>query len=764
MKSLLQEYDVIWESPSESSKDVMPCGGHDLALTIWVEKNEILFYLGKGGSFDENNQMLTLGRGRIQFEEGVFLTQNHFCQHLHLEEGWVEVSVGKGEERVIVQFWCEIERPVAHVVIESARPIHTKASYEAWRLNDREMPKHRRHPSLSYMQYQGEVITRPDQVDFTGDEVQFYHRNESQNLLRDRLITQQNLDSVKDKIPDTQRNRTFGGKLKGVGFRAAGGSEGIYIKTPYRAWALQSDEKRTRHELEWVFHTAQTETLEDWLTELNKVDAASAQTWAAVKAWWRAFQDKSRIMINPGGETDDQAWQVGRNYQLFRHMLGCNSKGDYPTKFNGGFFITDPCHVDNLIGWEAGEDLSDETPDYRQWGGGSFTGQNQRLVYWPMLKSGDHELMPSQFDYYLRTLPAAKARCQEYWGHEGACFAEQLENFGLPIGWGWGWEGAEDESHTRFEGLDPTAEAGRWVRYYYETQLEFTLMLVEYLEYTREDISRWIPFMEESVAFFDAHFRFRCKQSTGQEFDGNGKYIFAPAKSLETYEDAVNPLPIIAALQYLTERLLAVPEDLFSSGERARWERIQKALPPLPTRQVKGQEVYSPAESYLPEPINNEDPQMYLVFPYRIARLGSPELEMAKRTWQIDDSLRRFKCCWGQSFLWVARMGLLEEAKELAIDKMANAPRRYPAFWGAGPDWVPDIDHGGSGMIGLQEMLMQCDDGKIKLFPTWPKEWEVDFKLHAPQNTVVEGVYRNGNLEKLVVTPSSRERDVVNLL
>lgn len=72
-------------------------------------------------------------------------------------------------------------------------------------------------------------------------------------------------------------------------------------------------------------------------------------------------------------------------------MLGCNAYGSVPTKFNGGLFTFDPCHVDEKQSF---------TPDYRKWGGGTMTAQNQRLVYWPMLKSGDFDMMPSQFDFY----------------------------------------------------------------------------------------------------------------------------------------------------------------------------------------------------------------------------------------------------------------------------------------------------------------------------------------------------------------------------
>ena len=40
--------------------------------------------------------------------------------------------------------------------------------------------------------------------------------------------------------------------------------------------------------------------------------------------------------------------------------------------------------------------------------------------------------MAAQFDTYLRMLPNATRRTRFYWGHDGASFAEQIENCGLP--------------------------------------------------------------------------------------------------------------------------------------------------------------------------------------------------------------------------------------------------------------------------------------------------------------------------------------------
>jgi hypothetical protein len=96
--------------------------------------------------------------------------------------------------------------------------------------------------------------------------------------------------------------------------------------------------------------------------------------------------------------------------------------------------------------------------------------------------------------------------------------------------------------------------------------------------------------------------------------------------------------------------------------------------------------------------------------------------------------------------------------------KLQNAPRRFPTFWGPGYDWTPDHNWGGSGMIGLQEMLLQTDDEKIYLFPAWDKTWDVHFKLHAPFETTIEAILKNGKVESLKVTPESRQKDVVLML
>lgn len=59
-------------------------------------------------------------------------------------------------------------------------------------------------------------------------------------------------------------------------------------------------------------------------------------------------------------------------------------------------------------------------------------------------------------------------------------------------------------------------------------------------------------------------------------------------------------------------------------------------------------------------------------------------------------------------------------------------------------------------MIALQEMLLQTPGDRILLLPAWPKDWNVDFKLHAPAQTVVLCHFEDGEVLTTCVVPSGR--------
>ena len=116
-----------------------------------------------------------------------------------------------------------------------------------------------------------------------------------------------------------------------------------------------------------------------------------------------------------------------------------------------------------------------------------------------------------------------------------------------------------------------------------------------------------------------------------------------------------------------------------------------------------------------------------------------------------------------QDSIQAAYLGFAKTAAQYVAQNFASwhAGSRFPAFWGPNFDWIPDQDHGGNLLMALQTMLLQADDGTILVLPAWPKQWDVDFKLHAPRHTTVECEYRDGKILELKVTPAERRKDVI---
>ncbi len=748
------EYDVVWDSQSQNSGEAMPCGGGDVGLIVWVEDGDLLFYLSKSGTFDENNSFLKLGRTRVTLTPNPFEGADSFEQRLNLRDGYVSIKATKGTQDVTVDVWVDAMRPVVHVDCQATEPINCTATYETWRTEDRLVSQEERHQCFSYTGFPGDVTTYKDTIAFEDETVAWHHRNRSDDLLINFCIEQQGLADVADQLWDPQTNRTFGGVMKGDGFVADGMTTGRYVDTGFTGWQLSSTSASQNHSLQVYLHHGQTDTLAEWETQLADIivdaEANASTARAETTQWWHDFWDRSWLIISPEDhDPTSPEWQVGRNYQLFRYMLGCNATGEFPSKFNGSLFTTDPRFVRNIR----------VTPDFRSWGGGSFTAQNQRLVYWPMLKSGDFDLMPNQFEYYRRPLLNAELRTQIYWGHGGCSFTEQLENFGLPFAGGWGF--APPAGRERGPGDEFGTQSNLFVRRHFVNQLEFALMILDYHHFSGNDISAYIPFIESSLQFFNEHYRFRYNQSNGTELNEDGKLVIAPSTAAETYRDQTNPTDVLAALKAVLARVVDLPDSLIPPARKAEWASVLTTVPEFNLITLNDRTVIAPGIGTLRQS-NQEIPELYPVFPYDLFGVGKPDLQLAIDTWNFGASNdNRPIQSWGQIGIFTARLGLTSEAARFAIAKMADANNRFPAFWGPGFDYTPDFNHGGSGMIGLQEMLMQTSGDVIQLLPAWPEDWDVDFKLHAPMNTTVEGSYRDGKLMNLIVTPESRLSDII---
>lgn len=743
----IDQYNVVWNSQSQNSSESMPCGGGDIGLNVWAEQGEVLFYISKSGFFDENNQFLKAGRIRLKLTPDPF-GNGTFCQELKLKDGLVQIDGNKNGETAQLRIWVDVFRPVIHVEVLASQKTVISVGYESWRYKDREISKAEGLANSYKWAAPDGLKTLKDEIAFENNSVLFVHRNQEPTIF-DVTVKNQGMEAVKDQLFNPLKNLTFGGKMLGENLVQAGNYEGKYLDTEYKGWLLKSKSAAKTHSVEIVLNGVQTETLEVWKSQLQNliVDNQKNAKTSHLKTleWWFQFWDRSFVMI--GNNPDSTDWKVGRNYQLFRYMLGCNAYGGYPTKFNGGLFTVDPVLTDSTRNF---------TPDFRNWGGGTFTAQNQRLVYFPMLKSGDFDLMKPQFDFYKRILKNAELRSEVYWDHQGACFTEQIENFGLPNYAEYGLD--------RPSGYNPGVEFNAWLEYEWDTVLEFCLMMLENERYAGKNITDYLPFIESCLAFFDEHYQYLAAQRGSKKLDSDGHLVLYPGSACETYKMAANSTSTIAGLTTILTRLLELPSGYLSEGKKEKWKALQKRIPPINTRVCEGFTTISPAKSW--ERINNvEVPQLYPVYPWGMYGLGKPDLDLALNTWKYDHEAikNRSHVGWKQDNIFAARLGLTDEAFRLNMLKMADSDRRFPAFWGPGFDWIPDHNWGGSGMIGLQEMLLQVDGDKISLFPAWPKDRDVYFKLFAPKNTTVEAKLKNGKIEFLKILPGERQKDIVSV-
>lgn len=734
----LSDYNIKWRGRGKDSSDSMPVGGHNIGCNVWSEENSIYLYIQQEGWFDENNSMLKFGRIRIEFPDGMI--DDTIIQELILKEGYCRI-ICKDMEMVI---WADVHAPSVYVEYAGKNPRHFKISYESWRTKDRVVDRE------SFELFQCKEVFKCPHSDATfhkdtimadRDQLMCCHKNLEEDLCLYKEFDAQGIGHYKKQAYNPLKNLIFGGILRMPGFHFCKTEAGVYQDTPYIAYVYETDMPVTEAHIQAALLWEQTEYEESWKKHLNEIlidgEKNRNEKKRESRKWWTEYFEKSYVEINPECKAESAMWKIGRNYQLFRYMMGCNYYGYWPTKFNGGLFTFDPGII-RVTEWWDGELRF--TPDYRLWGGGTHTIQNQRLVYWPMLKSGDADVMKQQFDLFNRALETAKMRAKFYYHVDGAFYAEQMGNYGLCNTCDHGWD-------------NQTGVPVPQIKYLFSNNLEIALMILDYYAFTKKDISEYMEFVEKVVLFYDGFY---------PENDENGKMIMYPGNALETYHVVKNPVDGIAGLRCLLGRMLVLPEKYASSEKKARWKKILDRVPEIKTKIFNDEEIiaYADTESDIH---NCELPEMYTVFPYDIYGIGKENIDLAKRTIRNSFHTEEMKThvSWHYTGIEYARLGMLPEAMEFLQRKMADGPHRFPAFWGPGHDWTPDHNWGGSGTIQIQEMLMQTRGEKIYLFPCWPSDCDVRFRLYAPDNTVVEAEWKNGKAVYIEVTPKCREKDVI---
>ncbi|MFC1738745.1 DUF5703 domain-containing protein [Planctomycetota bacterium] len=723
----LDLYNVVWTTASEDESDFMPIGNGDIGMTVWAEPDgDLMFYVTKNDSASENDRLLKLGRVRVKLSPNPFAKGLPFRQELKLRQGQIVITAGPEDAPVSLRLWVDANYPVIRVEAESKEAFEMEVNFETWRETGY-MAKNITFGDLYNVKPSNAAanedniyptVVFPDVI-VPGEKnrIVWYHHNVKSGWpLNMKLL---GLETLMPDMTDPLLSRTFGGAIKGNGFVLVGDR------------VLKSEQAGKKQSFSVYPLTKHPATVTEWMANLDELIAGGEKLDIEKSRrehynWWNDFWNRSWIRIS--GSDDGQT--VSNGYTLFRYMVGCAGRGALPIKFNGALFT----------GTYQGD------PDYRSWGH-HYPAQNQRLIYWPLTASGDFDLLQPFFKMYMDILPLCRQRTKIYYGHEGTYFTEGLHFWGTDYNFHRGWDR---------EGKDVSYMAHPYVKWHWQSGLELLAIMLDYYRYTQDEDflhEKFLPMADEVITFYDQHYK----------HDENGKLYIYPSQSLETWWNCANPAPELAGLRFMLNELLGMDNSLTSKKQRKHWKRFLGELPELPRRKANGETILAAAESFEDTQTHNiENPELYAVFPYRLYGLDKPDLEMARKTF---DNRLHVEGNFGhdQDGIHAAYLGLTEKVREFLPRRFGSKylASRFPTMWHGGYDWPPDYCHGGAGMIALQAMLMQCEDKKIILFPTWPKEWDVEFKLHAPYNTTVEGIYKDSKVTVLIVKPESRKKDLV---
>lgn len=172
-------------------------------------------------------------------------------------------------------------------------------------------------------------------------------------------------------------------------------------------------------------------------------------------------------------------------------MLAGSGRGNFPVKFNGSIFTTDPKFT------RASADYS---PDYRNWGN-DFWWQNTRLPYYAMLANGDFDQMQALFDFYLSRMSAFRTLAAKYYQAKGAFIPETVTVFGTYANGDYGWER---------EGHSPNEVLNIYIRHIWVQGLELSKLMLDYASYSGDEAflrEKALPAIKEFILYFDSRFR-----------------------------------------------------------------------------------------------------------------------------------------------------------------------------------------------------------------------------------------------------------------
>ncbi len=444
---------------------------------------------------------------------------------------------------------------------------------------------------------------------------------------------------------------------------------------------------------------------------LQKLSACQAtQLIADHRAWWAAFWRKAWVQL-------DAEPLMERVWFGCLYVFGCANKvGQWPAGCNG---------------WPVNDDVP--------WGGDYHWNYNNEAPYYGAYAANRVELT----EPYDRTVLDANRYGRRHARETGA-------------------PGTLFYMATAPGHLNEAITVGQKTH-----ALEASLNLIQryYHTYDVDWMARHFDFFKDVAAFWD----FTLQRDKETRPNGTYRYVVKDSAPMEgAGNDRFNGITGLAFLRRFYSAMLDMTADLQAVGrdtgvtetQRALWRDILAHLSDYPTSYAYGRKVFAWSEESLNPLLTEQDWILYPVFPGEQVNLGSdPELlRLARNTLVIKP---QYYVEWlnnpPQIFGMAAR--LAHHPPEITERFRAYFRDLGPSHFKSGGGNVE-----GAGIAdGIQAMLLQSQEGFLRLFPCWHHADGKFVTLRAAGAFLVTAEKKNGVVQPVtIVSEKGRPCRVLN--
>lgn len=409
---------------------------------------------------------------------------------------------------------------------------------------------------------------------------------------------------------------------------------------------------------------------------------------------------------------------------------------------------------DRLPGSQAGiGDLFSSIRDEHKWSPSAYWHWNLRMQVAANIGAGVFQLNDSYFTLYRENLKNVLAWTKLHMGgRPGACVPETMRFNG---------QGYENETWIPVAAIN----CGQDSKPYYNARTISTgaeVSLWIWQQYLSTDDRQFLAMnysvMRDSAIFLLAY----------ATRDRNGALHTFPSNAHETQWDVHDPTTDISAMRTLFPAVIDAATVLNTDAKLiGRLKQALSSLSAFPLVRLGSPNVLVAADtnsrytviadSHDPgaEKHNTENIGLEPVWPYGMISDDGPQHALGVRTFlsrpnKNDDD-------WSFDPIQAARLGMADQFKASVLaltEKYQSYPSGLASFMG--PEFYVEQD--GVLADALQDALVQDYDGKVRIAPAWPNDWDVDGTIYVQHRDKVDVQIRQGKLVTVGIEAGSDQK------